>query len=125
MHAANLVGIQRDMYREAVAGSFVPPPGMPDISLFRVKPHMDRIESAMEGLLQWYKGGMAKSASPMAVASPQPAGATAASATPLGVGAAPKGMASGKGMGMGGGKGVGGKAKAKAGKKKAGGKKKR
>ena len=113
------------MYREAVAGSFVPPPGMPDISLFRVKPHMDRIETAMEGLLQWYKGG-SRSASPMAVASSLPAAtAVGTPAAGVGVGAAPRGMASGKGMGMGGGKGMGGKAKAKPGKKKAGGKKKR
>lgn len=66
-HCQKLVQIQRDLYDEAMKddGS-TPVPGMPRVTLMRVKPHMDKIEQAMEGHLGWYRGDNAAKVAPAA-----------------------------------------------------------
>ena len=62
-HARSLVEIQRALYLETARDNIAPStaappmPGMPPgakVSLFRVKPHLERLERAMEGLLGWF-----------------------------------------------------------------------
>jgi len=56
-HARSMVEIQRGMYAEAMADDGTPAmPGMPRVTLFRVKPHLDRLEIAMERHVQWFGG---------------------------------------------------------------------
>jgi len=62
-HARRIVEIQRALYLETARDNIAPSaaappmPGMPPgakVSLFRVKPHLERLELAMEGLLGWF-----------------------------------------------------------------------
>ena len=62
-HARSLVEIQRALYLETARDNIAPStaappmPGMPPgakVSVFRVKPHLERLEHAMEGLLGWF-----------------------------------------------------------------------
>jgi hypothetical protein len=66
-HCQQLVQIQRELYAEAMeddGSSSVP--GMPRVTLMRVKPHMDKIEQAMEKHLGWYRGDRAAHLAPAA-----------------------------------------------------------
>ena len=124
-HAQKIVEIQRALYLETARDNIAPStaappmPGMPPgakVSMFRVKPHMERLELAMEGLLGWFNipslllvdppppptGGGGGGGGGGGAARPKPAAAAAA---------ADKG-------GFGGGGGMGGKAKKKPAKKK-------
>jgi hypothetical protein len=66
-HREKLVQIQRVLYEEAMADDGVSPvPGMPRVTLMRVKPHMDRIEQAMEQHVSWYRNGRAAKVAPAA-----------------------------------------------------------
>jgi len=73
-HAQRLVEIQRGMYAEAMADDGSPAvAGMPRVTLFRVKPHLDQLERAMESHLGWYGAAEAHSGT----SSPPPAPPTA------------------------------------------------
>ena len=53
-HAERVVGVQRAMYLDAARDVRPSAPGMPRVSIFRVKEHMAKLETAMEEHLQWY-----------------------------------------------------------------------
>lgn len=115
-HATRMVEVQRAMYLDAARD--VRPtaqPGMPRISLFRVREHMARLEAAMDEHLQWYGPEAVARATAAAAAASKAAANAAAKAKGGGVGGF-GGAASGAARGaMGGGakKGAAKKKKAK------------
>ena len=131
-HARSLVEIQRALYLETARDNIAPStaappmPGMPPgakVSLFRVKPHLERLEHAMEGLLGWFGVPSLQLVDPPAA--PAAAGGRGGGFGGGGGGAArPKPAAAAAAAGKGGFGGGGGGAKAKA-KKKPAKKKKR
>jgi len=116
-HAERVVAVQRAMYLDAARDVRPSTPGMPRVSIFRVKEHMAKLESAMEEHLLWY-GDEA-----LARVEAAAKGAAAPPTKTKGSGKTAVGAVAG---GFGGsGAGGGGKAKGKAAKGKAKGKKKR
>ena len=61
-HTENLVQVQRAMYLDAARDVRPTQPGMPRVSIFRVKEHMGHIETAMDEHLQvvWAGGGQTR-----------------------------------------------------------------
>ena len=117
-HTQSVVSVQRDMYLDAARDVRPDAPGMPRVSMFRVKEHMARLESAMEGHLLWYGEEALRrvEAAAMGAAAPPPKAKAGAKAAAKAGGGGGGGMAK---SGFGGGKA---KAKAKAGKGKGKGK---
>jgi len=66
-HAARMTARQRAMYVDAALDKRPTSPGMPAVSLFRVKGHMDVMEQTMEEHLQWYGPGAVAAAVEAAV----------------------------------------------------------
>ena len=77
-HTHDLVEIQRELYLETARdepAAAPPMPGMPPgakVSLFRVKPYLERLEAAMEGLLGWFGVPSLLPVEPAAAAPPPP-----------------------------------------------------
>ena len=111
-HTENLVQVQRAMYLDAARDVRPTQPGMPRVSIFRVKEHMEHIETAMDEHLQWYGPEAVKRATEAAKAASAPPAGKPAKAKAGGA----KVKAATGGFGGGGG-GGGSKAKAKGGKK--------
>ena len=107
-HCANVVGVQRAMYADAARDVRPSSPGMPRVSIFRVKEHMDVLERTMEAHLQWYgeeavarvtRAAAAQAAPPPKHAKPAKAKAGGASGGFGGGGGGAKAKAKGKGGG--------------------------
>ena len=77
-HTKSIVAVQRAMYMDAAKDVRPNAPGMPRVSIFRVKEHMAKLEAAMDSHLQWYgpeamKRVMAAAAAQAAAAAPSSA----------------------------------------------------
>ena len=107
-HAKAVVDVQRAMYLDAARDVRPSTPGMPRVSIFRVKEHMACLESAMEGHLQWYGDEALRrvEAAAMGAAAPPTGGAAKSGFGGMGGGAKAKAKSKG-------GKGAKGKGKKK------------
>jgi uncharacterized membrane protein YgcG len=97
-HAARVIEVQRAMYLDAARDVRPSAPGMPRVSLFRVREHLARLEKAMEAHLEWYGPeavARARAAAEAAAASLPGRAASAAAGKPK------KGMAKAGGGGSG------------------------
>jgi len=111
-HAERVLSVQRAMYADAARDVRPNAPGMPRVSLFRVREHMAKLEQAMEDHLHWYgpEAVARATAAAAATAATPPAANRASGSTNNGGASKAKGMARAGGFGA---KGTAGGKKAK------------